>query len=347
MRIFKFLAFMTLAASSVNAAEIGGITVNGEIAFDYNFSQDGIAVPFSGDAPNETYRINTSQILAKKETDQVSVLARLVYQPTDYSNGTTTTKNNLAILDQVEVYYKPRPNIYIGVGRFLTTMGFESVLRSENLFYNYSIAFQGITPSYNEGIRGRYVMSDLLTATISSYNSSKYNLYGDDYKPTKTTEISANGALGDLQWFAGYFFGKDTATTPGTGTAENSSSNVWTTYRISESWLVGMMYDSKIYTPDAGGGGWSDDTAFLVNYKLWNNSFSARYEMIRGASHLGVYGNADKVNSLTVNDKIALNENLHVYVEYRADNADETFTDANLKPTKDMQLVTLGALASF
>jgi hypothetical protein len=339
---------MTLATSSAFAADIGGITVNGEIAFDYNFSQDDFKVPYTGDAQSETYRINTSQILAKKETEQVSVLARLVYQPTEYSNGgTTNVKNNLAMLEQVEVYYKPRPNIYIGVGRFLTTMGFESVLRSENLFYNYSIAFQGITPSYSEGIRGRYVMSDLLTATVSSYNSSKYNMYSDDYTPTKTTEISANGALGDLQWFAGYFFGKDTANSPTTGTAENSSSNVWATYRISESWLVGMMYDSKVYTPEAGGGGWSDDTAVLVNYKLWNNSFSARYEMIRGAMHIGGFGNSDKVNSLTVNDKIALSENLHAYVEYREDKADETFTDSNGKQTKDTQLITLGALASF
>ncbi|WP_413559679.1 outer membrane beta-barrel protein [Bdellovibrio sp. HCB209] len=356
VRILKTLAATLLASSSVYAADIGGITVNGEIAFDYNFSQDGISVPFAGGASNEIYRINTSQILAKKETEQVYVLARLVYNPTTYvtqASPEVKSTSNLGMLDQVEVYYKPRPNIYIGAGRFLTTMGYESVLRSENLFYGYTIAFQGITPGYGEGLRARYVAGDYLTATISTYNQSRYNIYGDDYTPTKTTEVSANGTLGDLQWFAGYFFGKDTAQAPSTGTAENTSSNIWASYRINENLLIAAMYDSKTNKPESGVVGWSDATTGLVNYKLWNNSFSVRYEMIRGAMHMrefdnAVYGNADKVNSLTLNDKIALNENFHVYVEYRADQADEeVFEKDDTTLTKNAQLLTLGALASF
>jgi hypothetical protein len=353
---------MTLAASSANAADIGGVTVNGEIAFDYNFSQDGISVPFSGGAPNETYRLNTSQILAKKETEQIFVLARLVYNPTTYvsnvdTNTTPATQtkstSDLGMLDQVEVYYKPLPNIYIGAGRFLTTMGYESVLRSENLFYGYSIAFQGITPGYGEGLRARYVMSDLLTATVSTYNQSKYNMFGDDYTPTKTTEISANGTLGDLQWFVGYYFGKDTALSPTAGTAENTSSNVWASYRINDSWMVAVMNDSKSYKPNSDIANWTNDLGVVVNYKLWNNSFAARYEMIRGAMHLqeydsAVYGSADTVNSLTLNDKVELNPNLNVYVEYRTDEADEKcFTDADGNLTKNAQLLTLGVLAKF
>lgn len=356
MRIFKLLAFITLAASSVNAADIGGITVNGEIAFDYNFSQDGIAIPFSGSAPNETYRLNTSQILAKKETEQISVLARLVYTPTTYVTATTPetkSTSDLGMLDQVEVYYKPLPNIYIGAGRFLTTMGYESVLRSENLFYGYSIAFQGITPGYGEGLRARYVMSDLLTATVSTYNQSKYNMFGDDYTPTKTTEISANGTLGDLQWFVGYYFGKDSAQAPTLGTAENTSSNVWASYRINDSWMIAVMNDSKSYKPNSDIANWTNDLGVVVNYKLWNNSFAARYEMIRGAQHItefdaAVYGTADTVNSLTLNDKIELNQNLNVYVEYRSDHADEKcFTDADGNLTENAQLLTLGVLAKF
>ncbi|WP_246845806.1 outer membrane beta-barrel protein [Bdellovibrio sp. ZAP7] len=356
MRIFKLLAFMTLAASFANAADIGGITVNGEIAFDYNFL-DVNSLPFSGSASNETYRINTSQILAKKETEQFYVLARLVYTPTTYVTATTPAEvkstSNLGMLDQVEVYYKPLPNLYIGAGRFLTTMGYESVLRSENLFYGYSIAFQGITPGYGEGLRARYVMSDLLTATVSTYNQSKYNMYGDDYTPTKTTELSANGAFGDLQWFAAYYFGKDAALSPTTGTAENTSSNVWASYRINDSWMIAAMYDSKTYKPDNDVAGWSDDLGVVVNYKLWNNSFAARYEMVRGAMHLRefdtlVYGSADKVNSLTLNDKIELNPNLNVYLEYRADHADEKcFTDTDGNSTENAQLLTLGVLAKF
>ncbi|WP_413576777.1 outer membrane beta-barrel protein [Bdellovibrio sp. HCB290] len=362
MRFLTAAVITLLTSSSVLAADIGGITVNGEIAFDYTTNSTGgnptvvpggTEIPFSGAAQDNTYRVNTTQILAKKETEKVSVLARLVFNPISYESApATTSKNNFGVLDQIEVYYKPLPNLYIGAGRFMTTMGYESVLRSENIFYGYSIGFQGITPGYGEGLRAKYIVNDLFTTTLSTYNQSNYNVYGDDYTPTKTTELSVNGTMGDLQWFAAYYFGKD-AGNSAADRVQNAAGNVWASYRFSENLMAAITYDSKSYSTDLGTSGWSDSTIGLISYKLWNNTLSARYEMIRGAAHmseggLAVYNGADKVHSLTLADKINLNENLNAYVEFRADEADEqAFKDSDNAPTKYAHMLTLGVLASF
>ena len=90
-----------------------------------------------------------------------------------------------------------------------------------------------------------------------------------------------------------------------------------------------------------------------MTYKLWMNNFGVRYEMVRGAMHLlesdaTVYGSADKVDSLTLTDKIALNDNFKVYAEYRADHADQkSFKDEDGNGTEYASMFTLGAVASF
>ncbi|MFM6928006.1 MAG: outer membrane beta-barrel protein [Bdellovibrio sp.] len=347
------VSLLLLSSVSSHAADISGITVNGEVAFDYNFlSSKENPIAFTGAAENDTYRLNIAQILLKKETEQISFLSRLVYAPTTYSNAALAdSKSDLGTLDQIEVFYKALPNLHIGFGRFLTTMGYESLLKSENAFYGNSIAYQAIIPGYGEGLRAKYIAGDWLTATVSTYNQSTYNVFGDDYKPTKTTEVSATGLLGPVTWFAGYFFGKD-GKLPA-DRAENTASSVWASYKIIDDLLVAVTYDARTKTPDAGVAGWSDSTSAIITYKLWMNNFGVRYEMVRGAMHLleggtNVYGSADKVDSLTLTDKIALNDNFKVYAEYRADHADQkSFKDEDGNGTEYASIFTLGAVASF
>ncbi|MGE5086841.1 MAG: outer membrane beta-barrel protein [Bacillota bacterium] len=351
--IIYIMSLIIFSSVSAHALDIGGITVNGEAAFDYNFlSGKDNTIPFTGAAENDTYRLNITQILLKKETDQVSFLSRLVYNPTTYSNtALADSKSNFGTLDQVEVFYKVLPSLHIGFGRFLTTMGYESLLKSENAFYGNSIAYQAIVPGYGEGLRAKYIAGEWLTATVSTYNQSTYNAFGDDYKPTKTTEVSATGLLGPVTWFAGYFFGKD-GKLPA-NRAENTASSVWASYKIIDDLLVAVTYDSRTRTPDTGVAGWSDSTSAIITYKLWMNNFGVRYEMVRGAMHLAeggtnVYGSADKVDSLTLTDKIALNDNFKVYAEYRADHADQkSFKDDGGNSTEYSNIFTLGAVASF
>jgi hypothetical protein len=187
-----------------------------------------------------------------------------------------------------------------------------------------------------------------LTATVSTYNQSTYNVFGDDYTPTKTTEVSATGMLGPVTWFGGYYFGKD-GTLPA-DRAEHTATSVWASWKIIDDLLVAATYDARTTTPDVGTVGWSDSTSVLATYKLWWNNFGVRYEMVRGAMHLqeagvNTYGSADKVDSLTITDKIALNDNFKVYGEYRADHADQKVFDNNSNEYASM--FTLGAVASF
>lgn len=351
MNILKILIVNLLMGSSIAyAADIAGFTVNGEVGFDYNFlSTKSKAIPYTGDATNETYRLNQAQALIKKETDQVSFLGRLVYVPTQYSkDGTTNNKANLGTLDQVEVFYKATPQLQVGFGRFLTTMGYESLLKSENATYGNTIAYQSIVPGYGEGLRAKYVASDWFTTTLSTYNQTTYSVFGEDYTPTKTTELSATGILGSFSWFAGYLLGTDAAVAPATSTVDKSASSVWVAYKFIDTLALAITYDSYTKKPDGSHTQWADSTSAIITYGIGMHNFAVRYEMVHGANEIG-YGPAENVNSVTVTDKFALNDNFKLYFEYRNDQADKEvfFDEDGLATKKDASIFTLGALASF
>ena len=356
MNLVKLALFaLSFGVATAHAVDVSGIAVNGEISFDYNFLSSGnqTAVPNVGGATNEAYRLNTAQILLKKETEQISFLGRLAYTQvnvdgTDTATGTTTTRQNMGTLDQVEIFYKALPSLQVGFGRFLTTLGYESLLKGENATYGNTIAYQQLVPGYGEGLRAKYTLNEYFTATASTYNRMKFSQWGEDYSPTKATELSATGTVAGLTWFAGYLFGKDgDDTTPLTGTTERSSGDAWVSYKFMDNLSLAITYDSLTTNVNDAGTNWSDSASAIVTYGWGMNNFALRYEMVRGAMHIG-YGASDTVNSITVSDKIVMNENLNLYVEYRADQADEdSFKDRDGAATKNASIVTLGALARF
>lgn len=355
MKFFTSLVFvLSFGLVSAHAADIGGITATGEISFDYNFLSSGgnTAVPNVSGASNEAYRLNTAQVLLKKETEQISFLSRLAYSAssfdvTDSATG-KVTKANIGTLDQVEIFYKVNPSLQIGFGRFLTTLGYESLLKGENATFGNTIAYQNLVPGYGEGLRAKYTLNEYFTATASTYNRAKFSQWAEDYSPTKATEVSATGTVAGFTWFAGYLFGKDgDETTPLTGTTELTSGDAWVSYKFMDNLSLAITYDSLTKNVNEAGTNWSDSASAIVTYGWGINNLALRYEMVRGAMHIG-YGTADVVNSITLTDKIALNENFKLYVEYRMDQADEeSFVDKDNAPTKDASALTLGALASF
>lgn len=361
MHIIKILFIvLSFGLSTAQAVDVSGITVNGEIAFDYNMLSSGnqvaSGVPFTAFAANEAYHLNQAQLLMKKETEQLSFLGRLAYTQVNYDgSGSTNNKANFGTLDQVEIFYKVSPQLSVGFGRFLTTMGYESLLRSENATYGTTIAYQAIIPGYGEGLRAKYVANEFFTGTISTYNQTTYSMYGDDYAPTKTTEVSATGVLESFTWFAGYLFGKDATDAAVTSTTEKTSSSIWASYKFADDFTFALTYDSRTFNIGGAGTNWADATSAIATAR-WNfHTFAVRYEMIRGAMHLlegsaatNVYGSADTVNSITLTDKLALNDNFKLYLEYRRDQANQdVFKDKDGAATKDAHLVTLGALAHF
>lgn len=359
MRFSIFTLSTLLCAFYANAANIDGIKFSGEASFDYSFlSSKQNTIPATGAATNESYRLNQVQIVAAKDTEQLSFIGRVLYSPTAsvVQSGTPDTKthSNLGPLDQLEIFYKVTPELSVGFGRLYTTMGYESFLRSENPTYGNSIASQTIVPLNGEGLRIKYVAGDWLTATVTSYNQTAFHSSQSTTTPTKTTEASATGTLGDFTWFVSYYFGQDPAVAPSTSAVDKSASSIWASYKFTPNLIAALTYDSKRFQPDGSHSHWADATGIVLSYGLGINNLAVRYEMVRGANELAdiatgkTYGTADKVNSLTLTDKIAMNENFKLFLEYKIDQADENvFLDQDGIGKKDVSVATIGAVAHF
>ncbi|MEN0057221.1 MAG: outer membrane beta-barrel protein [Bdellovibrio sp.] len=172
-------------STQVHAAEMAGLDVHGEAAFDYQHLSSTLGIPNTGSAPHETYRFNYAQVLIKKETDKLSFLGRLQFARKDYVTTTVPTEQTgtsyLTSLDEIDISYKVTPSLQIGGGRLLTTMGYESLLKAENTTYGTTIAYSTIVPGYGEGVRVRY-KQDSFVATLSSYNQVNYGAYGEGHR---------------------------------------------------------------------------------------------------------------------------------------------------------------------
>mgnify|MGYP003337574475 CR=1 FL=1 len=343
---------------SAHAYELGGLAIQGEAAFDYNYLSTGDnRYPSNGGALNDQYRFNMAQILVKKEADEISFLTRLSYIPTEVTTpGGGSTKSSFGTLDQFEIYYKFRPDLKVGFGRLCSTMGFESAMRYENVFYNNTVAYGSIVPGYGEGLRAMYNPGEWLALTLSTYNRSTYNQYGDDYNSTKTTEFSATGVLGPVLWFAGYYWGTDNGATATDPKLDKSTSNAWATYKFNDAFSFSVSYDSRTQKPQDASTNYAQSISGQASYILGKHTLGLRYENILGAGELDVlngttslgYIGADKVQVFSAVEKYSLSENLNMYLEYRQDVADQSvLKDRNGDDTKNAYMITLGAIAKF
>lgn len=321
MHLFKVLLLTTFLVSlQSEAAEIGGINVTGEVAFDYNFlSSKDTPIPFTEGASNETYRLQSALVRVKKEDEQILFLSRLNYAPKQYSpDGTNTTTVSFGFLSQLEVFYKLTPELHIGFGRLITTMGYDSVMRSKNSFYNNTVAYQKIEPGSGEGLRANYILSDRFTVSASTYNQFNYGATGEDYTPSKATELSVAIRHSDMTWFAGYLTGKDAATTPATGTTDKSASNFWLSYVPGNGMLWVLSSGSLILRPEGSYTQWVDATSAMAVYTYGIHNPGVRYEIIRGAKEIGASADG-LLKVLYVTDKIKLTDHLNIYIEGRFD----------------------------
>lgn len=346
MKLSYILTAVVMGSSPAFATDISGIQITGEASFEYNsFSSGTAAMPYVDGATHEAYRFNTAQMIARKETDELSFMGRFVYKPTDYvatPAATSSSKAAFGVLDQIEIYYKLHPQVHFGFGRFLTTMGYESVFKSENAFFNYSIAYQSIMPGYGEGLRLKYIPRENITATVSTYNRFAYNQFGEDAETTKATEASATGTFDGFTVFGGYLFGSDS------GGADNSATSIWASYKVLENLLVAITYDAKTMKNTGASTDFAQSTSAMLTYGLGVHNLGLRYENIYGATFLG-YGDS-KIQSITLTDKIALKQHINFYVEVRNDMADEKIfadKDAVANSEKSAMMLTLGTVAYF
>jgi len=349
VKFSKMLAVsVLLATTAANAMDVAGVTVNGELSTDYSFFSNNEAIPYADGAVDSAYRLNKGQLLLKKETEQVSFLSRLTYSTTPVAG------NNAVAMEQVELFYKFMPNLHIGVGRFLTTMGYESLLKTENAFYNPTIAYQSIIPGYGEGIRAKYVKGEDLTVTLTNMNRANDASLSEDNN-SKATELSATGVMGAATWFAGYQMGTNN---PAAGQRDDrTATSIWATYKLMDNMLVGATYDAKTSKLEDASMNWSNAFSALVTYKMDRNNFGLRWEHVEGASTLTSGASAgltdyaaNKIDSITATDKFNLTENLDLIAELRYDMGDEdTFADSDgvANQEKTAWMGTFGVLAHF
>ncbi|MDG0817298.1 outer membrane beta-barrel protein [Bdellovibrio svalbardensis] len=354
------LAFATILCSlSAAAAEFSGLKVSGEASFDYNYLSSGDnRYPAAGGATSDTYRFNQAQLLLTKETDQISFLARLNYAPTDYmQSSTASAKASFGTLDQLEIFYKIRPDFSIGFGRLSTTLGLESYMKSENVLFGNTISYQGILPGYGEGLRAKYTPGDWLNLTLSTYNRIPNAQFGDDNTPTKTTELSATGTTSDFTWFAGGVMGTDGDGSVSNPKIDRTASSIWMTYRPYEELTFSAFYDTRSQKPLGGSSIYAQSLSGILSYSRAKNTIALRYESVLGAGELDTmngtvssnfYPGADKVQVWTIGDSYAVSEFMKVYLEYRHDDADQEVLRNNKgDATKELHLITLGAVAHF
>lgn len=347
--------FVTLPICA-HAADISGIAVSGEASFDYNvFSIGDNTYPASAGAQNNQYHFSQAQIVLKKETDELSFLGRLNYTPTTVSTPSGSTTNDFGTLDQLEIYYRIRPDLQIGFGRLNTTFGMENQMRAANALYNYTVAFQAIVPGYGEGATLRYNPGEYLAVSVSSYNRATYSQFGDDSTSTKTTEVSATGALGPVAWFGGYYWGADVDTTA--RKVDKSTGNAWVMWKISEAWNLNASYDSRFQKTAGTVSQVAQSMSGHLSYTFGKQTLAARYESLIGAGNLdslsgttNVYyaTGIDQVQIFTVGDKISLNPHLDLHVEYRTDHADQKLMKTkNGGLTDKASMFTIGLVTHF
>ena len=349
----KFIiSLLTSIPLSTFGAEIEGIQFNGEAVFDYNFSTSQEAPPALGGAQDNQYRFNSAQLIASKDMEKLSFFTRLTYIPTSYNmGGTQTSTESIGVLKQFEFFYKFTPQLQLGFGRFLTTFGYESPMRSNNIAYNYTIARQTLYPIYAEGIRAKYQFSKRLNLTVSNYNRIPEATYGDDNTSSKATEASLSGTIGKFAWFGGYIHSRDENNDE---KVNNNGVSLWSSYALMNNLSVIGTYDNRSSKKDDLGKKYAQSLSGTLAYRFQNQNFYVRHEVVTGAGEITAingaadYKGADQVTSLTIGNKYVLHENLYLYAEYRNDSSDKkSFSTQGESLSKNLTVLTLGAIARF
>lgn len=342
-KLFVAAAVLT-AGFSAQAVEVGGMTVNGEVAFDYTSLSGGANTNtgFTAGTENEAYSLRDTTLTFSKDAD-VFFNGRVTARKIGADNAAaaaTDSKAYSAQFDSLEIGYKVMPNLHLSFGRLQTTLGYEAIDRNANTNYSYSLAYGNIVPSFYEGVRAKYNVEGIANFTVSSYNNaSKDGKMYDDRTKTKATEVAATGSVAGVTWFAGYLMGSDA------GKKDLTTSSLWASYNL-DTWKFALTFDGRTEKVADGATQFGQSTAARVSYGMGMHTFGLRYEMVYGAKFLGYTGN--EISSIVLGDKIAINDNMKFYAEYRMDNSkEEEFFNNKGDAKKDANALTLGLVAHF
>ncbi len=342
MKKFIVAAAMMSVGISAQAAEVAGITVNGEVEFDYQSLSGGTNTTNAGFADkgtHEAYRFGGATMTFSKDGEVFfNGRASLKAPPAPQQDGDLSH----ATLDHLEVGVKVMPNLSISAGRLETTLGYEAIDRSANALYTYSNAYSLITPFYFEGLRAKYQIDGIGTLSASSYNNTAAtSQWGEKANTTKSTELSLTGTHADVTWFAGYLTGTDT------NRVALTTTSLWASRKF-DAISLAITFDGTTSKAKNANTQFGQSAAVHAGYAWNKHNFAARYEMVYGAKFLKNTTNTNEINSIVIGDKYAMNDNLKLYADYRMDTAkDKIYADNKGKAQKSASSFTLGAVAHF
>ncbi len=345
MKKFIVAAAMMSVGISAQAAEVAGITVNGEVGFDYQSLSGGTAstnAGFADKATHEAYRFGGVTMTFSKDGD-VFFNGRSSVAP-----ATTDGSVSNATLDHLEVGVKVMPNLSISAGRLQTTLGYEAIDRSANALYTYSHAYNLIAPFYFEGLRAKYQIDGIGTLSASTYNNTAAtSQWGEKANTTKSTELSLTGTHADVNWFAGYLTGTDA------NRVALTTTSLWASRKF-DAISLAVTYDAHTSKAENANTEFGQSAAVHAGYAWNKHNFAARYEMVYGAKFLfnnlatPVTVNTKEISSIVIGDKYAMNDNLKLYADFRMDSAkDKVYADNKGEAKKSASSFTLGAIAHF
>ena len=308
--------------------------LSGEKADNDNATPDGKSVHHV-DQNSGAFIFDQGRFGITGGTEKVAFAARLNYSP-----GSDGSDLNI---DEANVTYKTEMFNFT-FGRIASALGLESSTFGKNATYTRSITSKKLVVGANSD--GIALSKDLGMATVGlSMTNRTISEDVSDENKRKDMELTATGKAMDskLEWFAGYLMGEDGETT----FTKHTNMNLWAMYSINDAINAGLEYTSYGKKIGEGDDMTATGTVIYATYGMDMHTFALRYEMVSDDDNLAATG-AKKHTSITLADKMKLEDNLHLFAEYRMNGADEDiFADKDGEAKNSGTAMTLGLVATF
>lgn len=335
-------------AGQAQAWDVAGVTVGGESNIEYaSFANGNTASNFG--VSHDEFNLANTRLRLSKDAEKWAFDAQITLLD-DAAAGSTTNTRIYPNLYRLEMFYKPMQNLAIGGGRLMTTLGYESTFRFENKNYSNSLIYNNYNADTYEGVRVKYTMPDLFAGVFSVYNRAAADNRLDEDNRMKAYELSLTGKAGMVNWFVGALQGRDTSAGI---TTENSNINAWVALNPMENTSVALDFDSQS-TKDTTTTGAEEQKVTAINailgYQFDIHGLALRYENVNDDKGrlTSSGGAATKYSNITLTDKIALDPNMELSLEYRMDSADrEIYTKDDGTATKTANAFIAGVTAHF
>lgn len=334
MKLLLIIATM-IAAASAQAAD--PIKINGNLATSWSSLSGGRTGANNSkvtNAQDSAFSFDQMRFMFTGGTETVSYYARV----------SNVLPNEGLGFDIANVTYKKDMGMFT-FGRLDNFAGMESTTYGKNATYTTGYVTELILNNKKtDGVKYGHDFGAVKGAFILG-NHVMDNAVTDDNKRLYAGVSVTGKAVNDaLTWFVSYETGDEGAAT----LTKHTYTNVWGKYALNEQVDLALEYGIHAAKPDSGDSVDKNGLSLTGSYKWDMHAFALRYEALAANNDNEVITGAKKLTSITLADKIKLDENLLAVIEYRMDGADEkVFADNKGKAQKSGNVITLGLAATF